>query len=138
MGGPEVRFVMVSHEGSEQYSYEQARKALVEIWLLSFCNTALATSWWSTFGYVAQGLAGMRPRILNIRGGKHLEWEPACSDGQSPEPCLHYPFVGAAIPLSSSINSEAPAPSNTEHEVWMARHILGCQDEVNGLQLVSL
>lgn len=155
-GGPEVKFVMVSHEGRERYSYEQARKALVEIWLLSFCSTALVTSSWSTFGYVAQGLAGMRPRILNIRGGKHMEWEPACSDGQSPEPCLHYPFLDAAIPLSSSINSEAPAPSinseaptpsnnseapaptKTEHEVWMARHILGCQDEVNGLQLVSL
>lgn len=129
--GPE--FVMVSHEGTEQYSLEQARKAMVEIWLLSFCNKALATSGWSTFGYVAQALAGMRPHILNIRYGAELEeTEVACSHGQSPEPCLHYPFTDAASNYSS------PALSSPEHQLWVAQHIVTCQDEPRGLQLVSL
>lgn len=135
-GSSEVKFVMVSHEGTEQYSFEQARKAMVEIWLLSFCNTALATSGWSTFGYVAQAMAGIRPRILNIRGGQHVEIEPACSRGQSTEPCLHYPFTDVTISTPTPSNL-----SNSEHKLhalWVARHILSCQDETRGLQLVSL
>lgn len=152
-GSSEVKFVMLSSEGTEQYSYEQARMAMGEIWLLSFCNTALATSGWSTFGYVAQALAGIRPRILNIRGGGHpTETEPACSRGQSPEPCLHYPFTNAevvsssACPLGSAAIASRTSASNRSstsglhkaHARWVSRHIRSCQDETHGLQLVSL
>jgi xyloglucan fucosyltransferase len=156
----QVKFVMVSHEGTEQYSSDQARKAMVEMWLLSLCNDALATSSWSTFGYVAQALAGMQPRILNIRGA-HPELAepalPACSRGQSPEPCLHYPFTAVAATSSSSsasaclpttASAAAPAatsPNSTyvamapsqQHALWVARHIRACQDETRGLQLVA-
>jgi xyloglucan fucosyltransferase len=148
----QVKFVMVSHEGTEQYSSDQARKAMVEMWLLSLCNDVLATSSWSTFGYVAHALAGMHPRILNIRG-PHPELAqpslPACSRGQSPEPCLHYPFTAVAATTSSSSSASAclpttanstdvaMAPLQQQHALWVARHIRACQDETRGLQLVA-
>lgn len=133
--GGQLKFVMLSNEGTEQFSPEQARKALVEIWLLSLCNDALATSSWSTFGYVAHALAGLRPRILNIRGPNpdlELPALPPCTRGQSPEPCLHYPFTTMAAAAAAAATEGA-----TSHTRWVARHIRPCQDETNGLQLVA-
>lgn len=139
----QVKFVMVSQEGTEQYSAEQARKAMVEIWLLSLCSDGLATSSWSTFGYVAQALAGMRPRILNIRGA-HPDAEdpalPACHRGQSPEPCLHYPFTASAAAAAGATRNASDVQleqQEHEHALWVARHIRACQDETRGVQLVA-
>ncbi|KAL5732750.1 hypothetical protein ACOSQ2_032442 [Xanthoceras sorbifolium] len=51
----------------------------------------LVTSAWSTFGYVAQGLGGMRPWILyKINQTKP---DPLCGRGMSMEPCYHAPPV---------------------------------------------
>ncbi|KAL5734218.1 hypothetical protein ACOSP7_032079 [Xanthoceras sorbifolium] len=64
--------------------------AWVEMNLLSFSDE-LVTSAWSTFGYVAQGLGGMRPWILyKINQTKP---DPLCGRGMSMEPCYHAPPV---------------------------------------------
>ncbi|CAM6124748.1 unnamed protein product [Calypogeia fissa] len=64
-------------------------KALAEIYLLSYSDV-LITSGKSTFGYVAQGLGGVKPWILfkswNINGHS-----PPCTYARSIEPCFHSP-----------------------------------------------
>ncbi|CAM6069409.1 unnamed protein product [Sphagnum tenellum] len=127
--GTVVSVHMVSHEGVENESYEQAVKALTEIWLLSFSNKLETTSW-STFGYVAQGLGGLQPIILNFFtiDAQH-ETRPACFLGQSSDPCLHYPFVKPS--------KCAGVKMSRQHSKWITTHIRPCQDEVNGLQLCS-
>lgn len=149
----EVKFVMVSEEKEERYSYDQACKAMVEIWLLSFCDR-LATSSWSTFGYVAQALAGIQPVIMNIQGEHpELDEQAQCWRGQSVEPCLHYPFIfrdddsGTAycisqakpnlLPKRPQKEEEVETKQQEEHSAWIARHLVVCQDETRGLQLVS-
>jgi xyloglucan fucosyltransferase len=127
--GTVVSVHMMSHEGVENESYEQAVKALTEIWLLSFSNKLTTTSW-STFGYVAQGLGGLQPIILNLFtiDARH-ETRPACFLGQSSDPCLHYPFVKPS--------KCAQVKMSQQHSKWITTHIRPCQDEVNGLQLCS-
>jgi xyloglucan fucosyltransferase len=53
-----------SHEGAQ---HTEARghnqRALAEIYLLSFCDRIVTTAV-STFGYVAHGVAGVRPVVL--------------------------------------------------------------------------
>jgi len=56
-------------------------KAWAEIYLLSSCD-ALVTSSWSTFGYVAHGLAGLKPWILRKPG----KVNPTCLRATSMEP----------------------------------------------------
>jgi xyloglucan fucosyltransferase len=127
--GTVVSVHMMSHEGVENESHEQAVKALTEIWLLSFSNKLTTTSW-STFGYVAQGLGGLQPIILNFFtiDAQH-ETRPACFLGQSSDPCLHYPFVKPS--KCAKVNM------SRQHSKWITTHIRPCQDEVNGLQLCS-
>jgi len=127
--GTVVSVHMMSHEGVENYSYEQAVKAMTEIWLLSFSNK-LVTSSWSTFGYVAQGLGGLHPVILNFFtiDFEH-ETRPACILGQSREPCLHYPFVKHSVCGKVRMSKR--------QSKWIEHHIRPCQDENRGLQLCS-
>ncbi|KAG6525178.1 galactoside 2-alpha-L-fucosyltransferase-like [Zingiber officinale] len=61
-------------------------KALAEIYLLSFSDT-LVTSAFSTFGYVAQALGGLRPWILLRPDNGSGE---ACRRASSMEPCFHF------------------------------------------------
>lgn len=126
--GSEVTFHMLSKEGMEQYSYDQAEKAFVEMWLLSFSDK-LATSSWSTFGYVAQALGGLHPYILNIRGMSPEPNRPPCTIAQSREPCLQYPHVNPSLCTSCQLTPD--------HKDWITRHIRPCQDEARGLQLCS-
>lgn len=126
--GSVVSVHMVSQEGAERYSYEQAVKALSEMWLLSF-SQKLATSSWSTFGYVAQALGGSYPYILNIRGeDPQLQNITSCTMGQSIDPCLHYPFT-------EQCTCESDVQMSSEHSQWIAKHVKSCQDETRGLQL---
>ncbi|CAI5929411.1 unnamed protein product [Closterium sp. NIES-65] len=80
----------LSHEGAQQLrEKKQAERALREMWLLSMCDTLLITDT-STFGYIAAGLAGVRPYSLNIVARYHSDWRKnnrtSCSR-TSPEPC---------------------------------------------------
>ncbi|URE19077.1 Xyloglucan fucosyltransferase, partial [Musa troglodytarum] len=75
-----------SHE-EEQHSEKlnHNMKAFAEIYLLSLSD-ALITSPFSTFGYVAQGLGGLRPWLL-VRPDDH----DLCLHSTSMEPCFHFP-----------------------------------------------
>ncbi|CAL9195731.1 unnamed protein product [Musa hybrid cultivar] len=75
-----------SHE-EEQHSEKlnHNMKAFAEIYLLSLSD-ALITSPFSTFGYVAQGLGGLRPWLL-VRPDDH----DLCLHSMSMEPCFHFP-----------------------------------------------
>ncbi|CAA6669057.1 unnamed protein product [Spirodela intermedia] len=89
-GGAVVSVHQPSHEEWQQTGSENHDlKAWAEIYLLSFADV-LVTSTGSTFGYIAQGLAGIRPWIL-VRpyGGKMPE--PACMRETSMDPCFHSP-----------------------------------------------
>jgi xyloglucan fucosyltransferase len=74
-------------------------RALSEMFLLSMCDE-LATSGFSTFGYVAQGLAGLRPWVMPMAPmWAHIddwrkELDPQdlpCRRAASVEPCFHSP-----------------------------------------------
>lgn len=87
-----------SHEGMQlSNSVEHNKVALADMYLLSFSD-ALLTSAWSTFGYVAHGIAGVTPWILTkTREHTAAEYEEDirvngnCKLGESLEPCLHVP-----------------------------------------------
>ncbi|KAH7548412.1 hypothetical protein JRO89_XS14G0122300 [Xanthoceras sorbifolium] len=89
---------------------------------------------WSTFGYVAQGLGGMRPWILyKINQTKP---DPLCGRGMSMEPCYHAPPVYGCkakttvdtttlvpherVPFSISVNSPPPL-ANTAKFIFDAQ-----------------
>ncbi|XP_010476440.1 PREDICTED: probable fucosyltransferase 7 [Camelina sativa] len=65
------------------------QKALAEMYLLSLTDK-LVTSAWSTFGYVAQGLGGLKPWIL-YTPKKFKTPDPPCGRGVSMEPCFLTP-----------------------------------------------
>ncbi|KAL5734211.1 hypothetical protein ACOSP7_032072 [Xanthoceras sorbifolium] len=89
--GEVVGVYQPSHAGKQRsYINSHNIQAWVEIYLLSLCDE-LVTSAWSTFGYVAQGLRGMRPLILyKIDDTKP---DPPCGRGISMEPCYHAPPI---------------------------------------------
>ncbi|BBN03050.1 xyloglucan fucosyltransferase [Marchantia polymorpha subsp. ruderalis] len=120
-----IRVHMVSHSGRQDNSVDQSHNALVEMWLLSFSDV-IATSAYSTFGYIAQGLGGLTPYILNIRGENVTgDGKASCLVGQSSQPCTHYPMK----PACESLNI------TESHQAWMDGHIRECQDQPGGLQL---
>lgn len=69
--GEIIEVVQASHEERQEFdSNLHNMKALTDMYLLSLCDE-LVTSSESTFGYVAQGLGGLKPWIL----GKEEEIE---------------------------------------------------------------
>ncbi|GJN19567.1 hypothetical protein PR202_gb06856 [Eleusine coracana subsp. coracana] len=95
--GSEVR--QPSHEGRQRWrDAAHDRRALSEMLLLGTCD-ALVTSGFSTFGYVAQGLAGLRPWVMHRSPMWAHDWredglgpdEPPCRRVASVEPCFHSP-----------------------------------------------
>ncbi|MQM11470.1 hypothetical protein Taro_044377 [Colocasia esculenta] len=89
-GGVAVTVHQPTHEGTQKTGRtSHDEKAWAEINLLSLADV-LVTSAWSTFGYVAQGLAGIRPWVL-VRVEKGKMPEPTCLRDISMEPCLHKP-----------------------------------------------
>ncbi|KAL2903996.1 Galactoside 2-alpha-L-fucosyltransferase [Bienertia sinuspersici] len=88
--GEVVGFYQPSHEGFQQsHKKMHNRKAWAEMYLLSLSDK-LVTSAWSTFGYVAQGLGGLKPWIL-YKPEDMKTPEPACGRAMSVEPCFHAP-----------------------------------------------
>ncbi|KAL5749236.1 hypothetical protein ACOSP7_023839 [Xanthoceras sorbifolium] len=79
-----------SHEKYQQTEKQtHNQKAWAEMYLLSMTDV-LVTSAWSTFGYVAQGLGGLRPWILN-KPENQTAPDPPCHRAMSMEPCFHSP-----------------------------------------------
>ncbi|CAN6245989.1 unnamed protein product [Urochloa humidicola] len=120
-------FVEVHQPSHEREQRTEARshnqRALAEIYLLSFCDRIVTTAV-STFGYVAHGLAGVRPWVLLRPPSADAAVDPACVRSKTVEPCLQAPprrmcgvaegtdIIGALVPY--------------------VRH---CEDEHKGLKL---
>ncbi|CAL5043886.1 unnamed protein product [Urochloa decumbens] len=80
-----------SHEEYQRFGVgSHDRKAWAEIYLLSLADELVTTSQ-STFGYVAQGLAGVRPWVMykpdNDHGTAKVP-DPPCGQAASMEPCF--------------------------------------------------
>ncbi|CAN8293634.1 unnamed protein product [Cochlearia groenlandica] len=65
------------------------QKALAEIYLLSLSDK-IVTSAWSTFGYVAHSLGGLRPWLLYMPNNNKSP-DPPCVRSVSMDPCFHKP-----------------------------------------------
>ncbi|KAF9623687.1 hypothetical protein IFM89_003832 [Coptis chinensis] len=99
------------------------RKAWAEMYLLSLTDS-LITSSWSTFGYVAQGLGGLKPWIL-YKPENSTAPDPPCSRAMSMEPCFHAPpFYDCKA--KTGIDTGAIVP-----------HVRHCEDMSWGLKLVD-
>lgn len=118
--GEAIAVYQPSHE-EQQHTEQQNhnKKALMEMYLLS-CSDALITSGYSTFGYVAQALGGLRPWIL-LRPDKGSS---ACLRATSMEPCFHSP-QGYQCIAERSGSKEAVG------------HVRECEDVPGGLKLVD-
>nr|CAD1826240.1 unnamed protein product [Ananas comosus var. bracteatus] len=120
--GEVISIYQPSHE-EQQHTEKQShnQKALAEIYLLGLCDV-LVTSGWSTFGYVAQGLAGLKPWILlSPRNGKAPD--PPCVRAMSMEPCFH-------TPPDFDCKAKKYVDMGT-----MVRHIRHCEDVGRGVKL---
>ncbi|XP_008775270.2 galactoside 2-alpha-L-fucosyltransferase-like [Phoenix dactylifera] len=79
-----------SHEGFEQTGKEMHEmKAWAEIYLLSLTDMLVSSSW-STFGYVARGLGGLKPWIVSFKTADQMT-NPPCRRAMSMDPCFHFP-----------------------------------------------
>ncbi|KAL7139279.1 hypothetical protein ABFS83_09G040100 [Erythranthe nasuta] len=112
-----------SYEGYQQNEKRNHnRKAWAEMYLLSLTDK-LVTSSWSTFGYVAQGLGGLRPWIL-YKPENLTAPDPPCGRAVSMEPCFHAPpFYDCK--LRRGVDTGAIVP-----------HVKHCEDMSWGLKLV--
>ncbi|CAH2037806.1 unnamed protein product [Thlaspi arvense] len=123
--GPSSTGDMVQVYQPSQEMYQQTdnklhdQKALAEIYLLSLTDN-LVTSDSSTFGYVAQGLGGLKPWILH-KPKNHTAPDPPCVRAMSMEPCfLRAPLYGC----------QAKTVKNNPFVMY-------CEDRVTGLKLVD-
>jgi xyloglucan fucosyltransferase len=119
--GEYVEVHQPSHD-REQHTEARAhnQRALAEMYLLSFCDRIVTTAA-STFGYVAHGLAGVRPWVL-LQPPAGL----ACVRSETAEPCLQAPprrSCGAA----EGSNQEGALPPYVRH----------CEDVYRGPKLFS-
>jgi xyloglucan fucosyltransferase len=111
-----------SHEEYQHYGVKSHEyKAWAEIYLLSLTDM-LVTTGKSTFGYVAQGLAGLRPWVLlkQANGTAGHGW---CSRDMSLEPCFH---VAPSYDCKRRHDSGEIVP-----------HVRHCEDVPTGLKLVD-
>ncbi|WCJ22201.1 fucosyltransferase 1 [Euphorbia peplus] len=99
------------------------RKAWAEMYLLSLTDV-LVTSSWSTFGYVAQGLGGLRPWIL-YKPENETAPDPPCLRAMSMDPCFHTPP-----------NYDCKAKKGTDTGT-LVPHVRHCEDRSWGLKLVD-
>jgi xyloglucan fucosyltransferase len=93
------------------------------MYLLSLTDV-LVTSSWSTFGYVAQGLGGLKPWIL-YKPENRTAPNPPCRRAMSMEPCFHAPPF---------YDCKAKRGTDTGELVPHVRH---CEDMSWGLKLVD-
>ncbi|XP_065867388.1 galactoside 2-alpha-L-fucosyltransferase-like [Euphorbia lathyris] len=120
--GEVVSVYQPSHEGYQHRGDNMHNmKAWAEIYLLSLCDV-LVTSPWSTFGYVAQGLGGLKPWILQQPENGMYQ---ACKQAMSMEPCFHYP-------------SRYDCKSENKIDVGsLVPYIRKCEDRESGVKLFN-
>ncbi|XP_068325758.1 galactoside 2-alpha-L-fucosyltransferase-like [Pyrus communis] len=124
VNGDTIGVFQPSHEEHQQTDKNlHDRKAWVEMYLLSLCDM-LVTSAQSTFGYVAQGLGGLKPWIL-YKPENRTTPDPPCGRVKSMEPCSHAPpFYDCKA--KKKVDTGAILP-----------HVRHCEDVAWGLQLVE-
>ncbi|XP_006827324.2 galactoside 2-alpha-L-fucosyltransferase [Amborella trichopoda] len=122
--GEVISIYQPSHEEHQQTEKQfHNMKAWAEMYLLSLSDT-LITSPWSTFGYVAQGLGGLRPWIM-VKPVNHTTPNPACGRAISMEPCFHAPpFYDCKAKRGIDTGKLVP-------------HVRHCEDMSWGLKLVG-
>ncbi|ONK60866.1 uncharacterized protein A4U43_C08F23530 [Asparagus officinalis] len=122
--GEIVSVYQPSHEEYQQTEKQMHNmKAWAEMYLLSFSDS-LVTSSWSTFGYVAQGLGGLKPWIL-VKPENRTTPDPPCGRAMSMDPCFHAPpFYDCKA--KRGIDTGALVP-----------HVRHCEDMSWGLKLVD-
>ncbi|WMV21782.1 hypothetical protein MTR67_015167 [Solanum verrucosum] len=108
------------HQQTEKLMHD--RKALAEMYLLSLTDK-LVTSGWSTFGYVAYSLGGLKPWIL-YKFKKGTVHDPPCFRATSLEPCYHSPPYYDCKKKTASNNTVNIVP-----------HVRHCEDNSWGLKL---
>ncbi|EMS68360.1 putative fucosyltransferase 9 [Triticum urartu] len=112
------------HEEYQQFGRgSHDTKAWAEMYLLSLCDV-LVTSGWSTFGYVAQGLAGVTPWVMYRPLNVSETPDPPCARDVSMEPCFHTPPM-YDCKLKHTADTARSVP-----------HLRRCQDVRWGLKLV--
>ncbi|KAF0887538.1 hypothetical protein E2562_002267 [Oryza meyeriana var. granulata] len=113
-----------SHEEYQHFgSRSHDAKACAEIYLLSLSDV-LVTSGWSTFGYVAQGLAGLTPWVMHKPANDSDVPNPPCRRDMSMEPCFLTP------PYNNCRNKRSA------HSGKVVPHVQNCHDVPWGLKLV--
>lgn len=85
VSGEVVSVYLASHDEDQQME----KRAWAEMYLLSLTD-ALVTSSRSTFGYVAQGLGGLKSWVL-YKPENQTAPNPPCHRAMSMEPCFHAP-----------------------------------------------
>lgn len=124
VNGEAIGVYQPSHEEYQQFGNNMHNmKAWAEMYILSMSDV-LVTSTWSTFGYVAQGLGGVKPWILFIPDNQTIP-DPPCQRAMSMEPCFHYP---------PSYDRKANIILDN---VDLGPHIRNCEDASWGLKLVD-
>lgn len=124
-----IRFHMISHLGYQDQSVHQSETAFVEMWMLSFSDVLLISSY-STFGYIPQGIGGLKPLYLNTKAGDVVTnaTVSSCYGGVSSQPCTHFP---------QKPKCDGASDANALHSEWMRHHVRECVDQPGGLQLVD-
>lgn len=124
LSGDVVRVFQPSHEEFQQTEKQMHNmKAWSEMYLLSLTDVVV-TSAWSTFGYVAQGLGGLKPWIM-YKPDNRMVPDPPCRQAMSMEPCFHAPPF---------YDCKAKRGVDTGEIVPHVRH---CEDMSWGLKLVD-
>ncbi|KAK3159188.1 hypothetical protein QOZ80_2AG0146820 [Eleusine coracana subsp. coracana] len=125
--GTTVKVYQPSHE-----EYQRSRnkkhnmKALAEIYLLSMTDV-LITSGFSTFGYAAQGLAGVTPWIM-FRSENHVTPDPPCRRAMSMEPCFHQaPYYDCKAKRDADLGKVVPYVRHCEDVSWGLKIVNGTQ-----------
>ncbi|XP_037453177.1 galactoside 2-alpha-L-fucosyltransferase-like [Triticum dicoccoides] len=122
--GETISFHQPSHEEHQDSDKKMHnRKAWAEIYLLSLSDV-MVTSAWSTFGYVAQGLSGLKPWLL-FKPENRTAPDPPCRQVLSMEPCFHAPpFYDCKAKRGTDTGKLVP-------------HVTHCEDMSWGLKLVD-
>ncbi|WVZ73516.1 hypothetical protein U9M48_021814 [Paspalum notatum var. saurae] len=107
---PNVEVHQPSHEGEQRTeALGHNQRALAEIYLLSLCDRIVTTAV-STFGYIAHGLAGVRPWVLLRPPSPEARAEPACVQSKTVEPCLQAPPRGMCGAVEGATDMGALVP----------------------------
>ncbi|GJN29318.1 hypothetical protein PR202_gb17536 [Eleusine coracana subsp. coracana] len=121
--------VSVNQPSHEEYQRSGATshesKAWAEMYLLSLTDV-LVTSSMSTFGYVAQGLGGVRPWLLYKPANSSAPADPPCGRDVSMEPCYFKPLSYDCRRQKQWVDPSTVVP-----------HVQGCHDAGWGVKLVG-